>query len=426
MLTRTAARPPRAATTLALGGATALSMVPSLLPRPAPVQGLLTGVLVLLALGLVRMVRHALPTLGPGSGPRSSPAAERSGGLRGSARDAWLVLAATSTAVTALAWVTQAHQATRAAALGMPGPHPAYWLVAALCALVVVAAAVVVRAIACRLVRVARRRGPVPLAATLLVGVTVTTAATAPADLLAPLRKTLDADHVMLTTSPEGAARSFARVSEAPSPEAGARLAVDRMVAAGGLERGAILIALPTGSGWVNPAAVTAVETQLDGDVAVVSAQYGDLPSWWSFLIDQEPALRSARTLVEEVLAQVEDLPAGERPAVYVHGESLGATAGQAAVAAVDETAICGVIWSGSPGGALAGHPRERSLHNADDPVGYLTAGTALAAPERWPTAWLPGLSYGTTVLDLGASLAPNPGHGHVYGAEQDWTLPSC
>jgi hypothetical protein len=40
--------------------------------------------------------------------------------------------------------------------------------------------------------------------------------------------------------------------------------------------------------------------------------------------------------------------------------------------------------------------------------------------------SWLPGVSYGTTALDLVTSLAAGDGHGHRYGSEQDWTLRTC
>lgn len=405
---------PHIGTTLTVGAGLALSTIPSLLPRMPLAQGLLTGVLVLLALTLVGGTRLILAHRGTASRQRVSDPAR------------WLVVAGTCAVLAGLEWVTQQSLVVRSAELGMPALPPTYWLSATAWALLVVGVGLTVGAGVRRLARVNVRRTSVPLVAALLVTLTVTTAAAGPIDLLGPLRKTMDPQHVLLIDSPAGASRSFARVDEARSPEAGARLAVDRMVAEGGLERGAILIALPTGSGWVNREAVTAFETQLDGDVAVVSAQYGDLPSWWSFLIDQKPAMRSARALVQEVLTQVAELPARERPDVYVHGESLGALAGQAAIADVDASALCGVIWSGAPGGEISGHPREVSLHNADDPVRYLSGETALSQPEDWPTTWLPGLSYGTTVLDLGASLLPDAGHGHAYGPEQDWTLPRC
>ena len=416
-LTRAISQPPAIGTTLTLGAATALSTIPSLLPRGPLTQGLLTGLLVLLALAGLALLRGGARRWGGTPPGESRPV---------SVATRWLVLVGTGLAVTGTAWLAQLGLGQRAADLAMVVPGPTYWLTVGAWALGVIGLGLLLAAGTRRLARVTWRRTPKPLAAILLAGVTVTSAAAGPIDLLEPLRKELGPTHVLLVDSPVGASRSFVRVTEAGSPQEGAELAVERMVADGGLDKGAILIALPTGSGWVNRDAVTAFESQLDGDVAVVSAQYGDLPSWWSFLIDQEPAVESAESLVDGVLARVAQLPADRRPDVFVHGESLGAVAGQTALADVEPAAVCGVIWSGSPGGTVLGHPRERTLHNADDPVTYLSTGTAVARPEGWPTTWVPGLSYGTTVLDLASSLLPGAGHGHNYGPEQDWTLPTC
>lgn len=401
---------PPVATTVAVGAAVVTSLVPSLLPRSAMIQGVLSGALVLLAIAALALARIAALALRAPAPP--SPRA------RQGAFVATVVLSAA-------ALVPAQHAlARRSAELSMPTPSAAYWLLAAGCVLAVVG---IVLALVAGLTHLLRstwqpaRRG---IAAALLVS-TVTTAAS-PAGLLDPLRKDLAPDHPMLVTSPVGATRAFARADEAADPETGAALAADRLLAAGGLRHAAVVVVLPTGSGWVNREAVAAIETQLGGDVALVSAQFADLPSWYQYLVDQDAAHRSGQRLLAEVLDRVRTLPESERPDVYVYGESLGARVGQGAVQQAPHDEVCGVLWSGAPGGTVSGHPRERSLLNQDDPIGYLDPGTAYRRPEGWPTVWVPLLSYGTTWLDTNASLRPPPGHGHQYGAEQDWTLPRC
>lgn len=411
---------PPVASTLTVGAALLLSTMPSLLPRAGLIQGPLTGGLVLLALTLLAAWRRLV----------------RIGRSRPHERARRLVLGGTTLAVLGAAWWAQHALVSTTAALMMPPPGATYWWVAAAWALLVIGIGLALASAARRLRRALAARWrdasggwrgtPGRLFATVLLGAALTTAAAAPPGALDVLRKDLSPSHVMLLESPVGASRAFVRAEEVATPEAGAELAVDRLVAEGGLERPAILIVLPTGSGWVNAVAVNALEVELGGEVAVVSAQYDNLPSWWSFLIDQEPARRSARALVGDVLDRVQALPPEQRPDVYLYGESLGALAGQDALAAVPQQAVCGAIWAGAPGGAVSGHPRERILRNADDPVAHLSVDSALERPQDWPTLWLPGLSYATTVLDLGASLAPRPGHGHQYGGEQDWSLPLC
>ena len=421
MVTQLFPRPPAVITTLAVGAAVTVSTVPSLLPRSAPVQGLLTGALVLTALALVGLGRALVGRLRRGHGEWLGRARESADpGVR------WLVLAGTVCTTAGAAWLTQHFLTGWTAALGMPRPTTAYWLVAGLWAGLLIALMVILVVAARRIVGAQWRGTARPLAVVVLAGATVTTAAAAPVDLLGAIRKDLSPGHVMLVDSPLGALRSFALVDEAPTPRAGAELAVERMAAAGGLERAAIVVALPTGSGWVNGAAVAGMEAELGGDVAVVSAQYSDLPSWWHFLLDREPAHESAHALLREVVERVGQLPVDERPDVYVYGESLGAMAGQSALADLDPEAVCGVVWSGSPAAGLAGHPRERSLANPDDPVVRWTPATLWEHPQEWPTLWLPGVSYLSTTLDLAGSLRPDPGHGHQYGAEQDWALPRC
>lgn len=409
---------PAPSTTLAIGVALVTSTVPSLLPRPAWTQGLLAGVLVLAAVGLVAVVRRA-------TGPRAT------GADAGGGRAGVLVLAATALVVLVagtLSWLGLSEQAVT---LGLPEPGLAHALTAGAWTLLVVGVGLTLARGVTAALRALRTSSTARVATVLVLGASVTTAsASAPGvldGLLDGLRKG-HPSHILLQESPVGATRVLALADEADGPEAVARLAVDRLVTAGGLARRAVVVVVPTGSGWVNDVAVREVEAQLGGDVAVVSAQAGDLPSWYYFLLDQDPARRAASTLVHGVVEVVGEVPAADRPDVYVLGESLGATVGQAAVAELPDPAgqVCAAVWSGTPGTTTSGHPRERTLLNADDPITHLTTRTAYQRPEDWPGTWLPGLSYATTWLDTSVSLSTPSGHGHRYGAEQDWTLPTC
>ncbi len=96
----------------------------------------------------------------------------------------------------------------------------------------------------------------------------------------------------------------------------------------GGLDRAVLLVVLPTGSGWVNPAAADAVEVLAGGDVATVTVQYDDRPSYQSFLSGGgERAAEQARALLD-ALDRALVARAGDRPRVVVYGESLGAVGG--------------------------------------------------------------------------------------------------
>ncbi|HEU0063134.1 MAG TPA: alpha/beta-hydrolase N-terminal domain-containing protein, partial [Hyphomicrobiaceae bacterium] len=65
-----------------------------------------------------------------------------------------------------------------------------------------------------------------------------------------------------------------------------ARLALDELKRVGGFERSVLLVVTPTGTGWVDPAALDSVEYLHDGAVASVALQYSYLASWLYLLIE--------------------------------------------------------------------------------------------------------------------------------------------
>ena len=79
-----------------------------------------------------------------------------------------------------------------------------------------------------------------------------------------------------------------------PSAENRARLAVDDLERSGGFSRSVLVVATTTGSGWIDPASPDTLEYLTGGDTATVTMQYSYLPSWLSYLVDQDrvpPAL---------------------------------------------------------------------------------------------------------------------------------------
>ena len=69
-----------------------------------------------------------------------------------------------------------------------------------------------------------------------------------------------------------------------------AELAVEDLERAGGFDRANLLVATTTGSGWLDAGAIDSFEYLTGGDSAIVAMQYSYLPSWISFLVDQEKA----------------------------------------------------------------------------------------------------------------------------------------
>ena len=125
--------------------------------------------------------------------------------------------------------------------------------------------------------------------------------------------------------------RAYAGLVSAADAESRAALAVRDLERAGGFQRKNLLVVTTTGSGWVDPALVDTFEYLSGGDSATVAMQYSYLPSWISYLVDQSKAREAGRALFDAVYGRWSQLPQGQRPQLFVAGESLGSFGGEAA-----------------------------------------------------------------------------------------------
>lgn len=131
-------------------------------------------------------------------------------------------------------------------------------------------------------------------------------------------------------------------------------------------ERKAILVTTATSTGYINTWGAAAFECLLDGDTAIASMAYSDLPSAFGLLTAREEPPQAARLLLDGVRARVAAMPADRRPKVYVTGESLGAYGSDGAFSdpaqILDE--VSGAVWSGTPAFA----PNRRRLTDQRQP----------------------------------------------------------
>jgi uncharacterized membrane protein len=117
-------------------------------------------------------------------------------------------------------------------------------------------------------------------------------------------------------------------------------------------DRKVLIIAPTTGTGWIDPAAAISIETMYNGDTAIVGTQYSYLPSWISFLADQQKSMQSGRLMIDTIHDRWQQLPADHRPKLVLYGESLGSMAGQAAFGYLPDVSRMGfsaVLWEGPP-----------------------------------------------------------------------------
>jgi uncharacterized membrane protein len=124
--------------------------------------------------------------------------------------------------------------------------------------------------------------------------------------------------------------RAYAGLNSADGFRPTAELAARELERTGGLQRAVVAVAFTTGTGWINEAEADALEYMYNGNTSIVSMQYSFLPSWLSFLVDKENARRAGQALFEAVDKLVKQMPEGQRPKLVVFGESLGSFGGEA------------------------------------------------------------------------------------------------
>jgi uncharacterized membrane protein len=145
--------------------------------------------------------------------------------------------------------------------------------------------------------------------------------------------------------------RVYAGLASADTAKERAALALAELKRTKAFEREVLVIATATGTGWLDPYVVDTLEVMHGGDTAIVSQQYSYLPSWISFLVDQERAREAGRVLYDTVIDEWAALPENERPKLLVYGLSLGSFGGQAAFSGTNDIrrSVDGALFAGSP-----------------------------------------------------------------------------
>jgi uncharacterized membrane protein len=145
--------------------------------------------------------------------------------------------------------------------------------------------------------------------------------------------------------------RIYAGANSAETPEERAALALAELERTGAFQRALLVIATPTGTGWVDPAAMLPLEVMHGGDVASVSVQYSYLPSWLSLLVQPEYGEETADAVFRAVYGHWRSLPRDQRPRLFLFGLSLGSLNSDLAsdAYAVLGDPFEGAFWVGPP-----------------------------------------------------------------------------
>jgi uncharacterized membrane protein len=145
--------------------------------------------------------------------------------------------------------------------------------------------------------------------------------------------------------------RAYAGTTSAGDVEARAELAVADLERAGGFTRANLLVATTTGSGWLDSGATDSFEYLTGGDSAIVAMQYSYLPSWISYLVDQQEAREAGRQLFDAVYDRWSKLPPAHRPRLFVFGLSLGSFGAETAFSGEHDlrNRTAGTLFAGPP-----------------------------------------------------------------------------
>ena len=165
----------------------------------------------------------------------------------------------------------------------------------------------------------------------------------------------------------------YVGLNSAETPQERADLALAELKRTGAFERKLLVIATPTGTGWVDPAAMLPLEVMTGGDVASVSVQYSYLPSWLTLFVDPIYGEETAEAVFDTVYGHWRSLPRDRRPRLFLFGLSLGSLNSDLATDAY----------------ALLGDPFEGALW-AGPPFASRTWNQVTATRAKGSPAWLP------------------------------------
>ena len=264
--------------------------------------------------------------------------------------------------------------------------------------------------------------------------------------------------------------RVYVGLNSAETVEERAALALDEMRRVGAFDRSILVLATPTGTGWIDNAAIEPLEVLHRGDVATVGLQYSYLTSWLSLLFEPAYGSESARALFRVVYDHWTRLPKEDRPRLYLYGLSLGALNSDLSADLYDVLAdpFHGAFWVGAPfstptwrnatdgrePGSPAWLPRFRDgavvrfanqdgladrdspwgplrivfLQYASDPVTFFRPDAFYRVPpwmdrQRGPDVsgalrWFPIVTLLQLGLDMTLATTTPMGFGHVYAPE--------
>lgn len=145
--------------------------------------------------------------------------------------------------------------------------------------------------------------------------------------------------------------RVYVGLNSAETPRQRAELALAELQRVGAFERKYLVIATPTGTGWIDPGSIRPIEFLTAGDVSTVAVQYSYLSSPLALLSEPQYGVATARLVFQQIYNYWKQLPKQARPKLYLQGLSLGALNSDKSFDLYDiiDDPFDGVLWAGPP-----------------------------------------------------------------------------
>lgn len=268
--------------------------------------------------------------------------------------------------------------------------------------------------------------------------------------------------------------RVYAGIKSAETVDGRARLVLDELIRTNAFDREVLVVATTTGTGFLEPNAMTALDYVTNGNVAVAGVQYSYLPSWISLLADQEEVSVTSQQVFDTIHGYWSTLPSDQRPEIYVYGLSLGSFGVESIISSIDilNEPIDGAFLVGPPfvnqmwnrivsnrdGGSSPSEPiyeqgrtvrfigpedsanaprsqwaqtRVLYLQHATDPVVFFSPDLFFTRPD-WleegqrdsklvdEFVWVPGVTMWQVLFDMALAATVPEGYGHEYSKESN------
>ncbi|MBX3421244.1 MAG: alpha/beta-hydrolase family protein [Pirellulaceae bacterium] len=263
--------------------------------------------------------------------------------------------------------------------------------------------------------------------------------------------------------------RVYVGLNSADSAQERAVLALNELIRVRAFERSVLILATPTGTGWIDPACQNPLEYLHRGDIATVAVQYSYLNSPLALLTEAAYGATTAEAVFNAIYGYWRTLPRHARPRLFLNGLSLGSLNSDLSFQLFDvvDDPFDGALWCGPPflhptwkqathqrqSGSPVWEPRIRNgtvirfmtqggnlaqagetwgtfriafLQYASDPITFFDPRSAWQKPE-WMNAprgadvsseltWFPVVTMLQLAADMIVGTAP-PGFGHNYAA---------